>query len=436
MKGKWFVAGILILILLGLCGVSLFALWQGYQMVNASGIHVNLSTKTVKATGMEEKTLKVNGPVDLVVQTNLGDDITIQTGSDGQVHILAEKTAWGSGEDDAQEMLKRLTIVTEQTGNKIKVTVQQPVEVNALHIGPVGGSVKFTITVPVETSVNLSSDNGDLNLAGTQGAAVLDTSFGEVNVKDVTGSLTVTTSNGKITAKNIQAGEYPVNLQTDFGDVSVETVSAGDVTAKSTNGDLNLKNIEALGKLDVRSDFGGLEIRSSHALALEAHTSNGKVLVKDADFSGEVNVSSDFGDLALEAVRSDGMDLKTQNGQVTVSGAHGKIVAHSNYGNVEVSAEDANLTLTSDNGKIIFSGSLGEGEHTLQSDFGDIVLTLPAETALSFDLKTDFGKLKSDFPVTLSGEIEEKHWKGVINGGGALLKISTQNGNITLQISK
>jgi DUF4097 and DUF4098 domain-containing protein YvlB len=103
---------------------------------------------------------------------------------------------------------------------------------------------------------------------------------------------------------------------------------------------------------------------------------------------------------------------------------------------VDVSAEDAIVTLISKNGKVSFSGTLMEGEHTLQSDFGDIKLTLPADIGLNFDLKTDFGKIKSDLPVTISGDIDEKHWVGTVNDGGAKLTASTQNGNITIQTTK
>jgi hypothetical protein len=38
--------------------------------------------------------------------------------------------------------------------------------------------------------------------------------------------------------------------------------------------------------------------------------------------------------------------------------------------------------------------------------------------------------------LTISGEIDEKHWTGTINGGGAQLKVTTQNGNIIIQTSK
>ncbi len=433
---KWIIATILILALIATCAAGAFAIWQGIQMAQSSGFSFHTgSFNTVEATATEQQTIPVSGPLKLNVENNYGF-VKVESGAVDTVKISAEKTTWGGTDDEAQQALEDIKIQVEQKGGEIRIWVKPVVEVTGLHLGPRGHWVHFTITVPPETSVELSSSSGDLTLSGTQGDATLITQFGDVEVSNLTGKLTVTTSNGQITARNIEAGKAPVSLKTDFGDIEADTVVAGDVTLKSTNGKLTLSGVKSTGALDVRSDFGGLELRSVSGLSLEAHTSNGKVQVKEADFSGKVNVSSNFGDLTLEGVRSNGMELKTQNGEVTVSGATGKITSHSDYGDVEVAAEKALVTLTSNNGKVTFTGSLTEGDHTLKSNFGDIRLTLPADSALTFDLKTDFGKIRSDFPVTISGDLDEKHWKGDINGGGARLTVSTQNGNISLQISK
>jgi DUF4097 and DUF4098 domain-containing protein YvlB len=389
----------------------------------------------VEAKDTEEKTLSVSGPVDLVVENDFGF-VTVRPGTDGKVVVKTDKTGWGSSEADAQQALKDLKVVIEQDGDKIRVYLQRPADVDFINIGPGGAQANFTVTVPAETNVDLRSDNGELTLSGTQGTASLNTSFGDVTVKELTGGLSVTASNGRITAENINAEDAAISLSSDFGDITTDTIAGKDVTIKSTNGAMTLNQVEASGKLEARSDFGDLEIKAGTAGILDVHTSNGKVLVEDFNVSGPATVSSDFGDLTFVDVRTKGMDLKTQNGRVTINGAQGRIKAQSSFGDVEVSAEDAIVTLISDNGKVSFNGTLVDGEHTLQTDFGDINLTLPADIALNFDLKTDFGKIKSDLPVTISGDLDEKHWIGTINGGGLKLTVSTQNGNITIQTTK
>ena len=203
MKSKWIIASILIVALLGICAASIFAIWQGVQMAQSSNIRFDLgSANAVEAKATEEKALTVNGPAELKVENDFGF-VTVLPGADGKVTLKAEKTAWGGSDADAQEALKGIEVMTEQNGDKIRVYIKRAVEVNVIHIGPSGGKVNFTITVPVETSVDLMSENGDLNLAGTQGAAILNTSFGDVDVKDLVGGLTVTTSNGGISAVSL-----------------------------------------------------------------------------------------------------------------------------------------------------------------------------------------------------------------------------------------
>lgn len=436
MKSKWIIATILVLAMVATCAGAVFAIWQGVQIVQASGFSFRTgSFHRLEANATEQKNLLVDGPQRLTVENGYGS-VSVNTGAVHEVQLIIEKTAWGGTEDEAQKALDDIQVVVEQKTGEIRVWVKPVVEVSPFHIGPRGHQVHFTITVPTETSVDLSSANGDLALSGTRGDAVLSTGFGEVDVSDLTGALSASTSTGKITVQNIQAGEAAIALKTDFGDIEARMLSAGEIALESSNGNLVLEEADAQGALKMRSQFGWLEFHLLSGLSLEAETANGKITGRDGQFSGAVNLSSNFGDLTLEKVQAGEISLKTQNGQIRAQGVAGKINAHSDYGDVEVTAEKAILTLSSNNGKVIFTGSLDEGDHTLNSNFGDIHLNLPADSALTFDLKTDFGKIWSDFPVTLSGELDEKRWKGNINGGGSRLTVSTQNGNIRLQISK
>ena len=82
------------------------------------------------------------------------------------------------------------------------------------------------------------------------------------------------------------------------------------------------------------------------------------------------------------------------------------------------------------------AGSLAEGGHSIQTRFGDVRLRLPQDAAFNFDLQTRFGKISSDFPVTVQGTLDENHWVGVANGGGPKLTASTQNGNIAIEYNQ
>jgi len=434
MKIKWLIAGILIVALIALCAGSIFALWQGVQLAQTSGIHLR-GPYTTTASTTEEKNLAVSGPANLNVQNDTGY-VTVQAGNDGQVIVKAEKTTWGNGEADAQAALKNMQIIIKQNGNNISISVQQPTQVGVFGVEPSGGRVRFTITVPKASSATLHSSNGDMSLDGISGSVDVESDFGAVTLSNLSGSVLGKSSNGSVTAHNISSTGSVV-FSSDFGKVSLDTVSGGDVTASSSNGHIVLKNVTASGLLKVESEFGGIDINTSRTNVLQVKTNNGQVKLDQLNVTGASTVESDFGTLILTNVKAASYDLSTQNGKISLDGAQGPIKAHSDYGDVSVSnAQNATINLSSNNGAVSFSGSLGAGPHTLKSDFGNIQVTLPAESALSVDLQTGFGKITSDFSVVVKGAISTTHSVGSINGGGATLTINTNNGNITLQSSK
>jgi DUF4097 and DUF4098 domain-containing protein YvlB len=431
MRNKWIIASILIVVLLTLCAASLFAVWQGFHMAQAGGFSLRVQRDNVKAESVEEKTLKVSGPVNLTLNNDFGN-ISVASGADGQVHIKAEKTGWGPNEAEAQKALESLKLNIEQNGNSIQVSAQLPEPPNTLIIGPIGGSVKFTITVPEEAAITLDSTNGDLVLSGTKGNADLHTDFGGIDVSDVSGVVTVNTKNGNILAENILSDAF-VSLTSEFGNITAHGIRGADLTVDSTNGVLDLQGMTASGLLKATSDFGSLSLTDGQASSLDIKSTNGKVTLENLIVEDKVTVYNDFGDLTLNSVDAGAYDLKTKNGKIELDQARGSIKAQSDFGDVEVlNVENGMLDLSSTNGAVTFSGSLAAGPHKLSSDFGNITLTLPADSALNVDLQTDFGKISSDFEITVSGALESNHWVGKFNGGGEELNVKTKNGNITI----
>jgi DUF4097 and DUF4098 domain-containing protein YvlB len=436
MKNKWLIASVLIVVLIGLCGASLFATWQGIRMAQASGLRFRgFGVNTVSAQATEEKSLKVNGPANLTVENSFGN-ISVKVGTDDQVNVSAEKTAWGTNDADAQAALKDLTVVIKQDGDSIKVSVQQPADVDMLHIGPGMGSVKFTISVPKQTAATLHSANGDVALNGTAGSADLQSNFGNVSITDVTGDVLGKSNNGKVAGRKL-ISEGTITLSSDFGAVTLDDTTGADVSTSSSNGKIDLNHVKASGLLKADSQFGSVHVADSQAKVMELESNNGALRLEHLDIDGQISAKSDFGSLTLSEVNAKNYELNTQNGKISLDGAQNTITAHSSFGSIEVlNARNAKIDLSSNNGAVTFSGSLADGPHILKSDFGNIELTLPADSALNVELQTDFGKITSDFRIAISGEINSKHWTGTINNGGATLTVKTNNGNITLHSSK
>lgn len=427
----------LILALICVCGASVFAVAQGFQLVEDSGVRIRLfENRTVSAEGVEEKTLQTSGPIALEVTNDFGF-VNVSAVEGSQVRIKAEKTAWGGSQEDAEAALAELKVIVEQKGDKISVRVEQPAEMQALSIGPGSGSVDFTIEVPFETEVKLTAVSGDASLEGTRAAAELMTSFGSLTVKNVSGEISAVSTSGGIEAENLDAGAGNISLDSSFGEIDARGLKGDEITINAQSGQMTIQDIQAEGNVSLQSQFGAIQLTGGQTGPLEVNSNNGSVTLEGLRVRGEVKVTSQFGDISLNNVDGESYSVESQNGKIYIDGAQGKVTVDSQFGEIEVlNAENVSAAFKAVNGGITFSGSLGDGPHVFDSEYGSINLTLPEDTAVDIDLQTEFGSISSEFEMTIKGQIEEKHWQGKINGGGAELTVSTNNGNIELTISQ
>jgi DUF4097 and DUF4098 domain-containing protein YvlB len=189
------------------------------------------------------------------------------------------------------------------------------------------------------------------------------------------------------------------------------------------------------GEAIIYNQFGSIDIQSLSASRLEVENNNGAIDLKDCQLDGLVQVTNMFGDVHLADVSSEIYRLKTNNGLLAVEGAQGTLELGNEFGDIQVTgASQAVLDIKTTNGRIEFSGSLDQDSiHNLQNNFGTIILSIPADSALDLSLKTEFGRIISDLPVSLTGELNETSWQATLNGGGALLSAQTTNGDILLK---
>ncbi|HEY4689504.1 MAG TPA: DUF4097 family beta strand repeat-containing protein [Anaerolineae bacterium] len=399
MKRKRLVAAVLILTELAVCAGIILASWPIFGQAGATGIRWRLFTAdSISVEADEEQRFSVSGPATLIVENTSGS-IQVSAGTGNAITIAAHKTVWGSDQADAEAQLATLKVNAFQAGNAVTVRIEQPQEV--LVVGSTrGDTVDFIITVPAEAAVTARTGSGSVTLSGTKGDADLHTDFGEISATEVSGNLKADTHSGRITVRQAQAGAMAVDLRSDFGEITIEDATGGDVQAHSGSGTISLVNVEAGGGVIATSDFGGIEFKSGRAARLTAETGSGAVTLTGLTVSGALTARSDFGELTLVQVAAASYDLRTGSGSIQLA------------------------------------GSMGDGPHTIETNFGSIRLTLPQDTALTLALETGFGRVQSDFPVMFSGTLDESHWRGTINGGGASLMASTDSGDISLEILK
>lgn len=434
MKRKWIVVSIIIVALIAICAGMILVTWMGIRSLPGEGAQTRVfQTDIFSATADEEWTLDTEGSVELLLDSSAGDILI--TGADtDQVQIIAHKTAWASSNSKAQAALDEMYIDVSQSGEVITIRFEEPPKITLM--GSIrSNAVDFTIIVPQQTLIEANTDFGDVDVADIGDSLVVKSDFGDITVTDIEGSVDASSKSGKITAQRIAAEDENIKLESAFGDVGLEDASGGSVLAHSNSGSIELENVAVSGEADLSSEFGEIIFATGSAGNLTADTNSGEVELNSLRINDRIFARSEFGDIILTNVNAEESDLETNSGSVTVEGCAGIIKANTGFGDIELTeAEDVTIDLKTDSGSITFAGTLGDGPHSLNTQFGDIDIAIPADSAVSFDFKTGFGSISSDFPITINGgDIEEKHWIGTIHGGGAELVADTESGSISLE---
>lgn len=404
-----------------------------FTLVPFRGGNIFLGRNLVHATVQENKTLEIEGPTTLKVQDDAGD-VTVVSGRVENVIVQAVKTGSGLTQKDAENAVKNIKYQVQQAKNTITITYK----VDHLNTNEVD-TVDFIITVPTKITVDVDAGLGDVDVSDINGDVNIVNDFGKVTVLNIEGGLVINTQSGDVKATSVSAGDKNIELSSGFGTVSLEKASGKDIRLDSQSGVLKMTDVRASGNVEMSTDFGDISMNIGQANLLNAETKSGKVTLSKITLHDALTAKSDFGEINVEQVVASSYDLQTNSGSITVDGASGKVKAHSGFGSVTVKNGDAvTLDLSTQSGTVEFEGSLGAGPHTAHSDFGNISLTIPADSALNVDLKTDFGSITSDIPITvvLSGNIEKSHQTGTINAGGDQLTVETQSGSISIQASK
>jgi hypothetical protein len=124
---------------------------------------------------------------------------------------------------------------------------------------------------------------------------------------------------------------------------------------------------------------------------------------------------------------------RTVNGAVDGEALQGNAEAHSVNGSIRlVTTGLANATTV--NGSI--NVTVGRADWPDGADFktvnGEITLRLPQVVNAELRATTVSGSIKTELPITVSGQVEGRRLQGTLGSGGRQLALSTVNGSITL----
>jgi hypothetical protein len=125
----------------------------------------------------------------------------------------------------------------------------------------------------------------------------------------------------------------------------------------------------------------------------------------------------------------------TVNGDVEVTGATGRVESATVNGSVDATTLGGPVDAKTVNGDVrVRMGSIiGAPRLDYSTVNGSVTVYLPATLGADVELSTVNGDLESDFPLTMSGQLDPHRMHGTIGGGGVELRARTVNGSIALR---
>jgi hypothetical protein len=202
--------------------------------------------------------------------------------------------------------------------------------------------------------------------------------------------------------------KYNVDLSTAGGSISVDDLE-GEVISKTSGGSLTFGKIK--GPVTGNTSGGSITLQGCTGMA-DLGTSGGSINIGEVD--GKVNAQTSGGSINITRAKGSVM-AGTSGGGINVDEVMGEIDASTSGGSVT-----AHIT------------KQPQANCRLSTSGGSVNVYLAEGIAVDLDAETSGGRVKTDFPVTVQGEINERSLQAKVNGGGPELYLRTSGGNIRI----
>ena len=323
----------------------------------------------------------------------------------------------------------------------------------------------------------LENSFASIEVAGNAGDVVIENTNGDVRVQDVTGALNIKDRFAHISAERIGNGVTITNtngavnvsdatgrgrITNAFGDVTVHDIR-GDLTVHNGNGKIDAANVNGMAELN--TSFA--EVRFSqigHALSVRANNSQ----IEGSRVKGSTSIENSFGRVSVTDVDG-GVNVQSRNGEVSISRIHGEATLKTSFAPVQASQIGGALTVDNINGSVTAAnvesakvktsfgavvldkvagaidvydqnGAVDASGNTqgscypiaIRTSFSPIRVHLSGNPSYRVSATTSFGKIRSDFPMNVSGVFSGDVLNSTIGDGRCDLRLTNSNGSIEI----
>jgi DUF4097 and DUF4098 domain-containing protein YvlB len=347
----------------------------------------------------------------LKVATDIGS-IQVNGSGDSEIKYVIKKHSYNSSEDSARRSLQQFEVSASKRGDAAVIEGSW----NEGHAHRFNVDINLTVPHGMQV-VKLASDGGNINVAGLSGKLEAETGGGEIHLDEI-GDASAETGGGTI------------NVGRASGELTVKT-GGGNIRVTSAGGNLN-------------AESGGGSIWIGNAGNTEIDTGGGAVHVDSC--SGGAKVSTGGGAIELGDINGS-VSMETGGGSIHLSSAKGPVHVETGGGSLElwklyngVRAETGAGSITAE-----LAGT-PHGSSSMETSAGDLTLYIDSDVKVTIDAEIEqaYGHhINSDFPELKISTEGGENWgpktvtaTGNLNGGGAVIKLSCNIGNINIRRGK
>ena len=222
-----------------------------------------------------------------------------------------------------------------------------------------------------------------------------------------------------------------------FCEVREESMPAGPLTVDAgRNGgirvegwDRNEIRVRAVVTANARSEADAKQLASE----VQIQAGGGKVSSAGPSTQGRQWWSVSF---RINVPRKSDLDLSANNGGVSISGVAGTIRFETTNGGVNLNDLAGDVRGETRNGGLTvrLNGTRWEGTGLdVQTNNGGVTLTIPEGYNAELTTRTVNGGFRSDFPLTIQGELNPRQGiQTTLGAGGAPVSVRTTNGGLRI----
>ncbi|HZE27902.1 MAG TPA: DUF4097 family beta strand repeat-containing protein [Terriglobales bacterium] len=306
--------------------------------------------------------------------------VNVSVSNDDQIRVTYEKKIRAENQEEANKWNEQTKPQISVSGNLVTINA------NTRGAGEHTVIADLNVAIPRKAPLTISSQRGDVNVMGRDGAVEISSQRGEVNVDDVNGDVTLNMDRSSVRGSQI----------------------SGDVMIAGRSNNVTLTDVK--GAAHLSGEF--MESVKLSKIGKSVKFNSSRTDMEFARLEGDLDLDS--GDLRASGLTGP-IRLTTRSKDVTLEGVSGDVRVQDENSPVEIRLKSA-------------------GNVQVDNRHGDITVGVPEKIGFKVDARTRGGEVQVDFPdLKVSNDDNQGTATGTVGNGAIRLVLNSEHGTIAIR---